>query len=105
MNQYPSKISFSNESPHPRVVWIEPWAEDFTLLPKESLAVHASSKNEIPWLGIIEWDDCQTQIYVEPLEVSYTIVQAGRQLTSGHNRVAAIRAGIAAKIFYGPGDE
>ena len=48
-----------------RVIYVEPWGEDYTLLPDEKLEIVADSgADDIPWFDIVESNDA-TQVYCE----------------------------------------
>ena len=87
-------ISIWNDRPTLHIVWIEPWGEDITMLPKQRLIVRTmgSDKESGPWFALVETEG-NTQVYVErgdypQVEVDGVIVECG------HNRQAAKDAGI-----------
>jgi hypothetical protein len=95
MPEYFSKIRVSNDGTLPRVIWVEPWADDFTLLPRETLEAHVRSPVGLPSFDIVE-SDHHTQLYVNvpDLNATYEVYLAGEIIQGGHNRQAAIDAGI-----------
>jgi hypothetical protein len=96
MSTYAARIGFTNNHDRPHVVWIEPWAEDFTLLPSESVEIHAWCKSELPWFHVDETKH-HTQIDIQVLDLfnaGFEVIQNGRQLECGHQRQAAVDAGI-----------
>jgi hypothetical protein len=85
VNHAPSaSIELSNQRASPHVIAIEPWGEDFTLMPGEELEVVAFGGERIPWFHVVEWDGA-TQVYCEGA-VDFRVLQAGVQLECGHNR-------------------
>jgi hypothetical protein len=96
MSTYTSRIGFTNRRDRPHVVWVEPWAEDFTLLPGESLEIHLWSSTAQPGFHVDQWDH-QSQVYVEGTDlsiISFAVIQNEGKLECGHQRQAAIDAGI-----------
>lgn len=63
---------------------MEPWANDYTLLPDEELTVIAVGKSAIPWFNLVEWDGT-TQVYCEDAN-DFRVLQGDRELECGHNR-------------------
>jgi hypothetical protein len=91
-----NKIAIQNSTNGPMVVWVEPWGGDFTLLPNEVIEIKVDSDKCMPWFNLIEHQQ-ETQVYVEgpnPMDTRFTVVQDGKQLAAGHNRRAALDAGI-----------
>ena len=98
MAEFFAKIGVSNDEQQLRVIWVEPWPNDFTLLPGESLEIHVRSSTAQAWFNVVETDR-NMQIYVElpPSDLMSAVVevyQGTQMLQSGHNRQAAIDAGI-----------
>lgn len=79
-----SKIGISNSRKVPQEVVVEPWANDYTLLPDEELTVIAVGKSAIPWFNLVEWDGT-TQVYCEDAN-DFRVLQGDRELECGHNR-------------------
>ena len=79
-----SKIGFSNERKSPQVIAVEPWANDYTLLPGEQLEIIAFGRTAIPWFNVVEWDGT-SQVYCEET-VDFRVLQKGIELECGHNR-------------------
>jgi hypothetical protein len=103
-----ARITVRNDADRPRVIWLEPWAEDFTLLPGEEFEIVAQDKAKQPWFALVEWPDA-TQVYVESLSGwdaqdgakayqqtvgCFEVLQDGNRLECGHNRKAALDAGL-----------
>ncbi len=79
-----SQLEFSNSHPVPHVVYVEPWGEDFTLLPGEALEVHAYSCGTTPHFHIIA-SAGGTQVYCEGAD-TFKVIQDGAELACGHRR-------------------
>ncbi len=84
MYPYRSKLGLSNRRDAPQVVAVEPWAEDFTLMPGEELVVIAYGSEAVPWFHIVEWNGT-SQVYCEG-SASFEVLQDGVRLECGHNR-------------------
>jgi hypothetical protein len=87
---------------------LEPWADDFTLLPGEEFEIIARDKVKQPWFALVESPDA-TQVYVESLSCwdsedgaaayeqsvgCFDVLRDGKRLECGHNRQAALDAGL-----------
>lgn len=84
-----NKIEYTNESGKPVTLWVEPWAWDYTLLPKENLllkVVSGKSGNNI-WLSFFH-GECSVQIYVEgDTEIEEILVESkGKKIECGYQR-------------------
>jgi hypothetical protein len=79
-----SKLGVSNSRKVPQIVAVEPWANDYTLRPGESLEIMAFGKREFPWFNVVEWDGT-TQVYCEDT-AEFKVLQGGRELECGHQR-------------------
>jgi hypothetical protein len=84
MYPYHSKLGISNRRDAPQVVAVEPWAEDFTLMPGEELEIIAHGSEAMPWFHVVEWDGT-SQVYCEAC-ASFEVLQGGVRLECGHNR-------------------
>jgi hypothetical protein len=84
MYPYRSKLGVSNSRDAPQVVAVEPWAEDFTLMPGEELEVVAFGKAAVPWFYVVEWDGT-SQVYCNAA-ADFEVLQGGVRLECGHNR-------------------
>jgi hypothetical protein len=106
--QFVARMTVRNDAKRPRVIWMEPWAEDFTLLPGEEFEIVAHDRAKQPWFALVEWQDA-TQVYVESLSgwdvqdgakmyeqtvACFEVLQDGNRLEGGHNRKAALDAGL-----------
>jgi hypothetical protein len=93
MGNLSARIQVQNSTEKPRIVWVEPWAEDFTLLAGEELEIIAHSTTEQPWFYVVECPE-STQVYLEGVSKDYEVLQNGIHLECGHNRKAALDAGL-----------
>lgn len=83
-----AKLFISNKRDIPHVVAVEPWGEDFTLLPGETLEVVAFGVEATPWFHLVEWDG-ESQVYCEET-LDFKVLQCGVQLECGHNRQSSV---------------
>jgi len=84
MDRHSSKIGIRNSCSKPRAVAVEPWANDYTLLPEEELEIIAFGDKAVPWFCVVEWEDT-TQVYCEET-ADFRVIQNGTELKCGHNR-------------------
>ena len=87
-----ARIDVHNATKQPRIIWVEPLGQDFTLLPSESMEITAEGGQN--FFAVIEHDD-STEVYLEgPNSTVFQVTQKGLQLKCGHNREAACNAGM-----------
>jgi hypothetical protein len=86
MHRFSAKLGVWNSRKAPQVVAVEPWGNDYTLLPGEKLEVVAFGESAMPWFNVVEWDGA-TQVYCEDM-VDFKVVQGDRELECGHQRQA-----------------
>ncbi len=55
MTQIDCDWSLSNPGPDELVVWLEPWAEEFVIPIRSTVALKAPAGGEAPEIGEIEW--------------------------------------------------
>jgi hypothetical protein len=79
-----SKLGFRNARKVPHVVAVEPWGNDYTMLPEEELEIMAYGEAAMPWFSVVEWDGC-TQVYCEQTD-DFRVLQGSRELECGHQR-------------------
>jgi hypothetical protein len=91
--KFTAKLGIWNSTKRLRIVWVEPWAEDFTLLPKERLEITVTDESVQPWFCVVERPD-SSQAYIESGGSDYEITQEGKRLECGHNRQAGLAAGL-----------
>ncbi|RLS42702.1 MAG: hypothetical protein DWH81_03910 [Planctomycetota bacterium] len=83
-----------NDRTRPHVVWIEPWGGDVTLLPKQRLTISTTGPNSTnPATFTLTEDEYNTQVYVETFSFPELLLE-GTPVKEGHNRQAAIDAGV-----------
>jgi hypothetical protein len=88
-------IRIYNDRRRPHVVWIEPWAEDYTMLPNQQLTVTTSGpkKHSGPLFELVETRG-NTQVYVDARLIVPEVLIDDVAVKVGHNRQAAIDAGV-----------
>ncbi|MEO6810748.1 MAG: hypothetical protein ABI353_16660 [Isosphaeraceae bacterium] len=81
-----SKLGINNRRDAPQVVAVEPWGEDFTLMPGEKLEVvaYSDSDSATPWFYVVEWEGT-SQVYCNDTG-DFEVLQGGVRLECGHNR-------------------
>ena len=84
MYPFITKLGVWNSRKAPQVVAVEPWANDYTLLPGEELEIVAFGKTAMPWFNVVELDGT-TQVYCEETS-EFKVVSGGRELECGHQR-------------------
>ena len=68
----------------PHVVGVEPWGEDYTLLPKECVSITAFHDDKVPSFEIDELEGL-TAVWCNDTN-DFEVTQDGRRLECGHNR-------------------
>ncbi len=86
MHSLSSKLGVCNGRNAPQVVAVEPWGEDFTLMPDENLEIVAFGDVAVPWFNVVQWDGT-SQVYCEDT-IDFKVFQKGRELKCGHQRQA-----------------
>jgi hypothetical protein len=86
------KIAVSNSTKRPHIVWVEPWGEDYTLLPGEQLEIICREDSEQPWFHVVENEE-SSQVYIERGQ-DFEVLQESKRLYCGHNRKIARSAGL-----------
>jgi len=84
MYKFTAKLEVSNFRKLPQIVVVEPWANDYTLLPGEELVIVAFDDRQVPWFHVREWDGT-TQVYVQ-VGADFKVWQGKNELQCGHNR-------------------
>jgi hypothetical protein len=95
---YSAKLGVSNRTDRPRIIWVEPIPDDYTLLPGEELEIVVTDPHRTPWFDIDEWP-YSTQIYVmdaipETWLDGIRVIQNGNRLEPGHQRQKGLEAGL-----------
>lgn len=81
------RLSFVNQDAlNPRVIWVEPLGEDYTLRPGESLELIAQSEGQDPWFFVEERNHDSLVWLQGDLNVLFVVMQGERRLACGHNR-------------------
>ena len=88
-----ARIVIENDTDRPRIVWAEPWGEDYTLRPKEALEVIARDGSQALWFQVIEYNE-GCQVYIEGSNCNHDVLQEGKAIHCGHLRQVAIDAGL-----------
>lgn len=86
------RIGISNGSDRPRIVCIEPWGEDYTLLPQETLELISWGASK-PYFILNESNEV-TRVWLEGDIEGYEVTQNASRIHCGHQRQAAIDAGL-----------
>lgn len=83
---FAAKIGLHNDggNARPRTICVEPWGEDYTLLPGESLVIRAVGEMAAPSFDVVEFDEA-TAVYCNDTD-TFEVWQDGRKLECGHNR-------------------
>jgi hypothetical protein len=81
---YIAHIGVQNQGKLPIVVWVEPWAHDFTLFPDEKIEIVAQSNKVMPEFFLVE-SQGNTQVYIENSD-DFCVRQGDRYLELGHQR-------------------
>jgi hypothetical protein len=95
MNERTAKVGFRNDRKAHHTIWIEPWANDYTLKPGEELELVVMGgdlhpmklRNVQPYFYIVESEGA-TQVYCENT-ADFKVTQGGRELQNGHQRPPA----------------
>jgi hypothetical protein len=88
-----AQIRFKNDTLGPRIVWVEPWGEDYTLFPGQWLEIVARGESEVPRFDVVEYEE-GFQVWVEGCAFDYDVLQDGARVECGHQRQAALDAGL-----------
>ncbi len=88
------RFKITNRQRTPLTLLIEPWGEDYTLLPDETFDVVAEHFSEDFYFHWVTNDDF-TQVYAEgDREATVGVYQGERLLECGHNRSGDSQAGV-----------
>jgi hypothetical protein len=90
-----SQVALTNVTDSLQVIWLEPWGEDYTLYPGESIELIAEAFPDPP---AFEFHECPNglQVFVEGLiggDYDFRVLQNGVTLQCGHQRQIGIAAG------------
>jgi hypothetical protein len=95
---YSAKLGVSNRTDRPRIFWVEPIPDDYTLLPGDEFEIIVTDPHGTPWFDVVEWP-CSTQIYIHDAIAdtclhSIRVIQNGNRLEPGHQRQKGLEAGL-----------
>ena len=93
MTKFSARLGIWNSTKRLRIVWVEPWAEDYTLLPEEKLEIAVVDDLVQPWFCVVEWEN-SSQVYIQTMSSEYEVTQDGKRLQCGHNRDAGLTSGL-----------
>jgi hypothetical protein len=79
-------IHLTNRHKSPMVVYIEPWGEDYTLLPDEAVQLLPIGNSCASYLNWVQNADGCIQVYAEGDCTSIVVYQDGTELSCGHQR-------------------
>ena len=86
--EFTARLDLTNVAAEPLVLWVEPWAHDFTLGPGESFTLIATSHVGVPYFA--QRADSKTRdivVYIEGAhDISFVALEGERELQCGHNR-------------------
>jgi hypothetical protein len=82
-----AKIEICNKVNHPIVIIIEPWANDYCILPGETFEITAlSDKMDINSYFHVVYSENQIDVYPEGQCDDFSVMLNGQELECGHNR-------------------
>jgi hypothetical protein len=82
-----SRLGITNYGTAPLIVMVEPWANDFTLLPGESLDIIAWGFTEDSYFNLAHGGDPDyLPVYIEGPCEDWAVYQGDTELQCGHNR-------------------
>jgi hypothetical protein len=96
MGENAVRLSLRNDTKRPRVVWVELWGDDYTLLAGESLELIVGGRTNTPALDLELGDDWVKVILAPDGETfgDYVAHQNGVVLESGYQRQSGLDAGL-----------
>jgi hypothetical protein len=84
-HKFEARLVVSNRRTASLLVVVEPWVEDFTLLPGQELELLAVSSEQPPYFALVESDD-RSEIYIENSVEDWVVTQGGKEIHCGHQR-------------------
>lgn len=81
---YEIKVGFGNDTKSQHILWIELWAEDYTLMPGQRFEIHAGGEDVLPWCNIVACQNA-TQIDLEACS-EYEVYDGETLFECGHHR-------------------
>jgi len=87
MNKFSAHISIyaSHDVTKPRPIYIEPWGEDYWLLPGDKFKIIAYGNASSPYFSIFENDD-STQVYIEGNGQDFSVRHGEKVIDCGYQR-------------------
>lgn len=83
-----TKIIVSNDFDKPKILWLEPWGADYTMMPNEEFEIIEEESTDDFYFHIVFSKNNDLLVWAEGSEVTYPIVsQNGKELDCGHNRI------------------
>jgi hypothetical protein len=79
------KLHVTNDLPAVITLWLEPWGEDYIMLPDETFEVVAKGTAAEFYFHVI-YNAADIKVYAEGSCDAISMFQDGRQLECGHNR-------------------
>ena len=74
-SEFVTKLGVQNSRAVPHEVHVEPWANDYTLMPGEECEIIAIGKDSLPWFYVVEWEGA-SQVYCEET-TEFKVLQKG----------------------------
>ena len=79
------KIKVTNDRATFVTLWLEPWGEDYGMLPGDEFEVVAEDAGEGFYFHVVNAEK-GTKLYAEGDVTQITVYQRGAELSCGHNR-------------------
>jgi hypothetical protein len=89
---YQGRLSLTNDTALPRILWVEPWAEDYTALPGQTLELYVWGPSPACFDAVYYSEGLQ--VYIEHEGTRFEVWHDGKRVESGFNRQAGIEAGL-----------
>jgi len=85
-------VSLDDSSLHSRVVYVEPWGADYTLLPGERIEIVVIDCAASTWFNVVE-HEMATCVWIEGtgidlMALKFEVYQNGKRIQCGDNRGA-----------------
>jgi len=82
-----AKLKIENKVNHPIVIIIEPWANDYCILPEETFEITAlSDKMDVDFYFHVVYSEKQIDVWAEGHCDDFSVMLNGQELECGHNR-------------------
>ena len=78
-------MDLTNDGGEPFVLWVEPWAHDFTLAAGQTFRLIASSSLDMPHFALSSGDDSRDVVgHLEgPTDISFVVLEGEHELSCG----------------------